>query len=103
MFPTRGRCAATARLFASRDAHGDEIVLTKWAALEGSAILRKFLRASYRRFDSLLASARALSSGLSIVAECKSHRSGATAMHDVTVGGVLGAALAWLCKACAWK
>lgn len=73
---------------------GDEIVMTKWAALEGTAILSEdFFERLSGVSDSLLASARALSSRLSIVAESKiAMRSGATAMHDVTEGGVLGAA-----------
>lgn len=73
---------------------GDEIVMTKWAAIEGTAILSEDFSARLANVSSsILASARALSSQLSIVAESKvAMRSGATAMHDVTEGGVLGAA-----------
>jgi hydrogenase expression/formation protein HypE len=72
---------------------GDEIVMTKWAALEGTTILAEdFIdRLSTVPAESLKA-ARALTGYLSIVPESKiAMQYGAVAMHDVTEGGVLGA------------
>ena len=73
---------------------GDEIVMTKWAAIEGTSILSEDFSDRLASVpNSVLDSARAFSSLLSIVAESRiAMRSGATAMHDVTEGGVLGAA-----------
>jgi len=73
---------------------GDAIVLTKSAGVEGTTIIAE----DFRRLltgvpEKTLASARAFSGKLSIVPESKiAIHSGATAMHDVTEGGVLGAA-----------
>ncbi len=74
--------------------HGDEIVMTKWAAVEGTSILAEdFANRLTELPDALLASARNFASQLSIVAESKiATQIGASAMHDVTEGGVLGAA-----------
>ena len=73
---------------------GDEIVMTKWAAVEGTSILAEdFADRLTELPDALLASARNFASQLSIVAESKiATQFGASAMHDVTEGGVLGAA-----------
>lgn len=73
---------------------GDEIVMTKWAAVEGTSILSEDYSDRLSALpESLLDSARAFSSQLSIVAESKiAMQCGASAMHDVTEGGVLGAA-----------
>jgi len=73
---------------------GDEIVMTKWAAVEGTSILAEdFADRLTAMPESLLASARAFSKQLSIVSESKvAMQFGASAMHDVTEGGVLGAA-----------
>ena len=75
---------------------GDELVLTKWAGLEGTAILAADCAAALadrgveRR---LLAEAAGLGRWLSIVPEARvAAARGAHAMHDVTEGGVLGAA-----------
>ncbi len=72
---------------------GDDIVMTKWVAVEGTTILAEDFA---HRLDSvpalLLNAARALTGQLSVVPESKiAVQSGATAMHDVTEGGVLGA------------
>lgn len=73
---------------------GDEIVMTKWAGLEGSAIIAS----DYPERLSALASetirrACDFSSLLSVVPEGRiAAKNGATAMHDVTEGGVFGAA-----------
>jgi len=73
---------------------GDEIVMTKWAAVEGTAILAEDFAGRLSGVpDEALLAARALADQLSIVAESKiAMRFGAAAMHDVTEGGVLGAA-----------
>ena len=72
---------------------GDEIVMTKWAAVEGTSILAEDFADRLSSISShLLESARALSAQLSIVPESKiAMQHGAVAMHDVTEGGVLGA------------
>lgn len=73
---------------------GDDIVMTKWAALEGTSILAEDFSDRLSGVpEDLLAAARSLSGYLSIVPESKTAiRFGATAMHDVTEGGILGAA-----------
>lgn len=72
---------------------GDKIVMTKYAAVEGTTILAEdFADRLSSVPEELLRSARALAGQLSIVAESKiAMQHGATAMHDVTEGGVLGA------------
>ena len=71
----------------------DEIVMTKWAGLEGTMLIAsdhsdRLLGIS----DDIIARARSLSSHLSVVPESRiAIRSGVHAMHDVTEGGVLGA------------
>ena len=72
---------------------GDEIVMTKWAAVEGTSILAEDFKERLNSVPaSLLESARALSGQLSIVPESRiAMQFGAVAMHDVTEGGVLGA------------
>ena len=71
----------------------DDLILTKWAGLEGNAVIA----ADYQeRLAGLsaeeIAQARALISHISIVKEGLYAASrGAHAMHDVTEGGVLGA------------
>ena len=73
---------------------GDDIVMTKWAAVEGTSILAEDFAARLAALpEDLLASARAFSKQLSIVPESRiAVQFGASAMHDVTEGGVLGAA-----------
>ena len=72
---------------------GDEIVMTKYAALEGTTILAEdFPDRTTSVSAELKQAARTLTGSLSIVAESKiAMRHGAVAMHDVTEGGVLGA------------
>ena len=73
---------------------GNDIVITKYAGLEGSAIIAE----DYPRvFDGLSPAIREAALGfvqyLSVVPEgLYAARHGATAMHDVTEGGVFGAA-----------
>ena len=73
---------------------GDEIIMTKWAGLEGTAIL------AHDHEDELkdilgaesLAEAKAYMEHISVIPEgIIGGRMGATAMHDVTEGGLLGA------------
>jgi hydrogenase expression/formation protein HypE len=73
---------------------GDALIMTKWAGLEGTAIL------AHDRLDSLqplvpaevLAEAGRCIERISVVPEgLAAARLGATAMHDATEGGVLGA------------
>ncbi len=73
---------------------GNALVLTKWAGLEGTTILAEDYAARLTALpQSLLAEARSLSAHLSVVKESRvAMRFGATSMHDVTEGGVLGAA-----------
>lgn len=73
---------------------GHDIVLTKGAGLEGTAILaldhEKYLRGKIAA--ELLGSAKALLQRISVVKEgLLAAKLGASAMHDVTEGGILGA------------
>ncbi|NLI52919.1 MAG: hypothetical protein GX417_01185 [Clostridiales bacterium] len=72
----------------------DEIVMTKWVAVEGTTILAEDFPDRLSGVPGeLIESAHALSGFLSIVPESRiAMRHGACAMHDVTEGGVLGAA-----------
>lgn len=73
---------------------GNDIVMTKWAGLEGSAIIAEdFPHVFQSLTDDIRETARGFVRYLSVVPEglyAASH--GATAMHDVTEGGILGAA-----------
>lgn len=73
---------------------GDAVVLTKSAGVEGTTIIAEdFARLLTDVPVETLAAARAFSGKLSIVPESRiAMQFGATAMHDVTEGGVLGAA-----------
>ena len=71
----------------------DEIVMTKWAGLEGTMLIASDHadRLSDLPADTI-ERARSLSQHLSVVPESRvALRTGAHAMHDVTEGGVLGA------------
>ena len=73
---------------------GDSIILTKWAGLEGTAIIAHDLaKRLHDRVDGrLLENARSFMEHISVVKEGMiGGRMGASAMHDVTEGGVLGA------------
>lgn len=73
---------------------GDALVLTKAAALEGTSILAHDFAARLAPLvpAAALAEARAYRSEISVVPEgLLAARLGATAMHDPTEGGVLGA------------
>jgi hydrogenase expression/formation protein HypE len=74
---------------------GNALVLTKAAGLEGSHILANDLRSELvgRVPDAFLQEARGYASELSVVPEARlAVDLGATAMHDPTEGGVVGAA-----------
>jgi hydrogenase maturation factor len=73
---------------------GDAVVLTKSAGVEGTTIIAEdFAHLLSDVSEKTLVSARAFSGKLSIVPESRiAMQFGASAMHDVTEGGVLGAA-----------
>ncbi len=81
------------RLLSSRDAKvGDQILLTKTAGLEGTAIIASDHKNQLRNLDGrLLDRARKLSKRISIVREALSLSKirGIHALHDPTEGGVL--------------
>ena len=69
---------------------GDEIILTKWAALEGTTLLAA--TGKYALTDEQKKHCMALENMLSVVPEGRiALAHGAHSMHDVTEGGVLGA------------
>lgn len=73
---------------------GDDIVMTKWAGLEGTSIIAEskagILREKLPR--GLIETAASFKEYLSIVPESRiAAKNGATAMHDVTEGGIFGA------------
>lgn len=73
---------------------GDDLVMTKWAGVEGTAILamekEEVLLSTVK--PNLIEEAKAYTKYLSVVPESKIAVSqGATAMHDITEGGVYGA------------
>jgi hydrogenase maturation factor len=74
---------------------GDALVLTKAAALEGTHVLAGDLSARLQALGvtgDVLSAARAYGEELSVVPEARlAVRLGATAMHDPTEGGVIGA------------
>lgn len=73
---------------------GDSIVMTKTAGLEGTAIFAADYASVLEQQlgPEVIAEARSLGSRISIVPEARiGARHGATAMHDATEGGVLGA------------
>lgn len=72
---------------------GDCVIMTKYAAMEGTAI---FVSDKKHKLDgvdpSAIEKAKNLGSSLSVITEGKvASRLGAHAMHDVTEGGILGA------------
>lgn len=85
--------APKSRVLSARGARpGDALLLTKGAGIEGTAILATDLadRLQGRVDNATLARARAFIDRISVVPEGRiAARSGASAMHDVTEGGVL--------------
>lgn len=73
---------------------GQDIVITKWAALEGTAILTKEKEEELlKKFPTfLIEEAKGYSQYLSIIKEAAiAGKSNVSAMHDITEGGVFGA------------
>jgi len=87
---TRGRLITSSGL-----APGAEIIVTKGVGLEGTAIFALDFAAELRRAgvaEETIAAAARLARRISVVPEARiAAAQGATAMHDVTEGGVLGA------------
>lgn len=74
---------------------GDDVVMTKYAGLEGTAILAEDRESELRDklTDEQLKKAKSLSSQISVVKEgVLAGELGVNSMHDVTEGGILGAA-----------
>jgi hydrogenase expression/formation protein HypE len=84
------------RVFSSQGAKpGDELVLTKWAGMEGTAIIASDLPefAGKHLTPDEIVFAQGLTRQISVVPEGRlAAKLSVTAMHDVTEGGVLGAA-----------
>ncbi|HAD19961.1 MAG TPA: hydrogenase maturation factor [Lachnospiraceae bacterium] len=73
---------------------GDDVVITKWIALEGTSILAKEKEAELltRYPADLINTAKGFDQYLSVVPEAAiAVKSGVHAMHDVTEGGIFGA------------
>lgn len=73
---------------------GDDVIMTKWAGLEGTAILAGDREDELKSLLSPeeLKRAQSLSEQISVVAEgVLAGEHGANSMHDVTEGGILGA------------
>lgn len=73
---------------------GQDLVMTKWAGLEGTAIIAKeYEEALVQRLPyGVLQAAQNMKAFLSVGKEAKiAAEHGATAMHDATEGGILGA------------
>ena len=73
---------------------GDDLVMTKWAGLEGSAVIAAdFAQRLSRMQEGDIALLQGLTQHVSVVPEGRyAAAHGATAMHDITEGGVYGAA-----------
>lgn len=72
---------------------GDSVIMTKYAAMEGTSIFAWDKADKLKNVDSnLIERAKKLSNSLSVIKEGKiGARLGAHAMHDVTESGILGA------------
>lgn len=85
----KGRLVSTAGL-----QPGDELVMTKWAGLEGTAIIAAERREQLleRLPEELVDTAAGFYQYLSVVPEAAvAMNTGVSAMHDVTEGGIFGA------------
>lgn len=74
---------------------GDDLIMTKWAGLEGTAIIAgdKEDRLRDKLSEDELMEARSMMMHISVVKEgVLAGQAGASSMHDVTEGGILGAA-----------
>ena len=73
---------------------GQDVIMTKWAGLEGTSIIANdyYHILKDKLPEEILKSAMDMSKFLSVIPESKiAVEYGATAMHDVTEGGILGA------------
>ncbi len=72
---------------------GDSVIMTKYAAMEGTAIFANDMADKLKNIDKkIIERAKMLSGNLSVIKEGQIGTSiGAHAMHDVTEGGILGA------------
>ena len=90
-----GKIPAGMKLLSPADIQpGDALVLTKWIALEGTAILAvdHVEKLKTRLPEDLIHTAAGFIQYLSVVPDARTAReAGARAMHDVTEGGVFGA------------
>lgn len=89
-----GKAKKTQVLSAKGAKPGQDIVVSKWVGLEGTSILAKEKEAELlTKYPShLIAEAKAFDRFLSIMPEAATAvKSGVTAMHDVTEGGIFGA------------
>lgn len=80
---------------------GQDVIMTKWAGLEGTAIIAKEHEAVLANKIPLevIQAAQGMKDFLSVEKESKiAFKHGATAMHDATEGGILGAV--WEVAAC---
>lgn len=89
-----GKMAKKDMVVSSEIKAGQEIVMTKWAGLEGTAIIasekEEELRSKYT--EDFVESAKAFKKHISVVKEARIAKTiGVTSMHDVTEGGVFGA------------
>lgn len=83
---------------------GQDVIMTKWAGLEGTAIIAKEHEVvlSEKIDKALLAEAKDMKGFLSVGTESRiAMAHGATAMHDATEGGILGAV--WELAECSEK
>ena len=83
------------RLFTLKSVHeGDDLVVTKWIALEATSILAKEKREELLKHfpDGIVDAASNFDAYLSVIPESKiAMEHGMSAMHDVTEGGIFGA------------
>lgn len=72
---------------------GDSVIMTKYAAMEGTSIFASDKSDKLKGIDSsIIKKAKNLGNSLSVIAEGRiGSELGANAMHDVTEGGILGA------------
>ena len=92
---TRGGKVKKGRLVTTGGAKaGDDVVVTKWIGIEGTSIIAKEKEAAlFARFPrSFVEEAKGFDKLLSVVPEAAiAVKSGVSAMHDVTEGGIYGA------------
>jgi hydrogenase maturation factor len=89
-----GQCAPEGLVTSSGAGLGDSIIVTKYIAQEGTAIIANDYEAALKDVltENEMARAKALIGQLSVLPEGRLGAAyGATAMHDVTEGGIFGA------------